>query len=191
MNISIKISALVAALALSACGVPGEETSSSVKDLAHTDCGYGATERNDGRLLAMEQEIVRQVNVVRASNGLPALQQHYCISSVAYFHSVNMAKQARAEHVLDGLDAGGRLNAAGVTHNWWGENIHNAWSTRNGQPYFDYDNEVASAMGFWLNSPGHRANILNSHYTHIGVGLSMKQIGNAGYFYATQVFMSE
>lgn len=183
---------LLATAALSSCG----SSSSTVSTLAGTSldlqgCGYGSLERNDGVLYGMELQIIAQVNQVRAANGLAALRQHGCIDMVAYFHSVNMAKQQNASHVLDGKDVHARLQAADINTSWWGENIHYAWASANGQPQWDSAGYPNTAMGFWLNSPGHRANILNPNYTYLAVGISKSQVGDKGYFYATQVFMTE
>lgn len=177
---------------LSACGTAESPTDlSTAKDLGHSGCGYGSEERNDGKLDLIEQDIVTRVNAFRNQNGLPALLQHGCISMVAYFHSLNMAKQNNASHVLDGLDVTARLNNQGIATSWRGENIHNQWATWGGQPVWDWAGYGASAFNWWMNSPGHRANMLNPNYTHIGVGVSHIAYGDKGYFFATQVFLRE
>ena len=53
--------------------------------------------------------------------------------------------------------------ANGVTFTWYGENI--IWES--GTPA---DQVVSAFNTWWMNSPEHRANILNTHYGHIGVG---------------------
>jgi len=54
-----------------------------------------------------------------------------------------------------------RLRDGGVSFSMSGENIARGQSS------------ASAVMTAWMNSPGHRANILNSEYTHMGVGLAM------------------
>lgn len=184
---------LVAAVTmLSACGgLPQSLSTVQGTPLSNRECGYGSSERNDGVIPAMEAEIFRKTNEFRAQNGLPALLQHNCVNSVAIYHSVNMAKQNNASHVLDGLDAHGRLVAQDINVSWWGENIQLAWWTQNGQPAWDANAYPGIAMTFWINSPGHRANMLNANFRYLGVGVSKTQVGDKWYYYATQIFMTE
>ena len=62
----------------------------------------------------------------------------------------------------EGLGPGDRIDQAGYEGSAWGENI--AWG---------YPTPEAVVAG-WMNSPGHRANILRDEYTHLGVGISTK-----------------
>ena len=193
MKVLNKIACLSAAVAiLSACGGRPQSLSTvQGTPLENRGCGYGSLERNDGVIPAMEAEIFRRTNEFRAQNGRPALLQHGCIDVTAIAHSVNMAKQNNASHVLDGLDARGRLLAQDINVSWWGENIQLAWWTQNGQPAWDATAYPGIAMNFWINSPGHRANMLNANYRFLGVGISKTQVGDKGYYYATQVFLTE
>jgi len=81
------------------------------------------------------------------------------------------------QHILYGVNAptpATRLDYAGYD-NWmtYGENIAFGYST------------AAAVMQAWMNSPGHRANILNPNFKEIGVGV----VANAqGYLYWTQEF---
>lgn len=187
----MKLSSLYVAFMLAtACG-PNSNTASDLQGLETMACGYGGIERNDGTLQAIEQQIVAQVNQTRQAQGLLPLAQHDCISSVAYFHSVNMAKNLTPVHVLDGKDVKGRLVAQGVISSYQGENLHFYTETRNGAPFWDNSAYAGRAMDFWLNSPPHRANILNPNFRYIGVGISKTSSGQIGYFYGTQVFMTE
>ncbi len=73
----------------------------------------------------------------------------------------------------DGSTLGVRAKAAGYTYQGVGENV--AWGQRS----------VQEVMTAWMNSPGHRANIMNGSYKHVGVG---QQQGSAGGLYWTQLF---
>jgi uncharacterized protein YkwD len=72
------------------------------------------------------------------------------------------------DHELDGQNAGDRLRAKGLIFNGWGENIAEGYST------------PAAVMRAWMNSPGHRANILDCDFTSLGVGAVFKSNGNGG-----------
>jgi uncharacterized protein YkwD len=56
------------------------------------------------------------------------------------------------------------LRANGVSFSWYGENI--IWES--GQPAASIADHFNT---WWMNSPEHRANILNTHYGHIGIGV--------------------
>ncbi|MFM8980431.1 MAG: CAP domain-containing protein [Planctomycetia bacterium] len=124
--------------------------------------------------LAYAQEVLRLVNVERANNGLSALQWHEQASQVAYAHDVDMDVRNFFSHINpSGQDPLDRVVAAGITgFSSVGENIARGQSS------------PAEVMSAWMNSTGHRANILNSGYTHLGVGVHA-----AGDIWWTQVFL--
>ena len=68
-----------------------------------------------------------------------------------------------------------RANAVGYPYAWLGENIA-----------FNYP-DAPSVVNAWMNSPEHRANILNPNYTDIGVSFAWNSLGQA---YATEDFGS-
>ena len=102
-------------------------------------------------------EVVRLVNEERAKQGLSALRMDA---------SVTAAAQVRAREIVstfshtrpDGRKCFTALEEAGVRYRGAGENI------AYGQP------SPAAVVNAWMNSPGHRANILNANFTTIGVG---------------------
>lgn len=122
---------------------------------------------------APEQEVINLVNQQRAANKLPPLAVNAQLMLAARNHSANMARQNTGSHVLDGIGPGERLKQVGYRGRAWGENI--AWGTRNAQ----------QVMNLWMQSPPHRSNILNSHYTEIGVAIAYS---TRGVPYWTQVF---
>ncbi|WP_051171600.1 CAP domain-containing protein [Sporomusa ovata] len=73
---------------------------------------------------------------------------------------------------LQGQSPFDRLKANGITYRSAGENI-------------GYNYSVKKLEEAWMNSPGHRANILNTSYTHVGLGLYP---GENGSLYGVQVF---
>lgn len=124
-------------------------------------------------LQTSEQEVVNLVNQQRAAVGLPPLRVDPLLVQAARNHSINMARQNQGSHVLDGKGPGQRLNEVGYRGRFWGENI--AWGARTPQ----------QAMTLWMQSPPHRANILNQYYDEIGVGVAFSARGIP---YWTQVF---
>ena len=118
-------------------------------------------------------EVVRLVNVARADAGCAPLRVDSRLTTAARLHSQDMADHDYFSHTsLDGRSPWDRMRAQGYT-NGSGENIAAGYST------------PASVMNAWMNSSGHRANILNCSSRAIGVG-----IGKGGSYgtYWTQDF---
>ncbi|WP_131774098.1 CAP domain-containing protein, partial [Protofrankia symbiont of Coriaria myrtifolia] len=89
-------------------------------------------------------------------------------------HSEDMAANSYMDHVsLDGRTMTDRATASGYRYRMLGENV------AAGQ------NSPAEVMDGWMNSPGHRRNILNGEFTQIGVGYAR---GGSYGIYWTQVF---
>jgi uncharacterized protein YkwD len=132
----------------------------------------------DGAALTTEEKRVLDLtNEARKKEGLPPLKANAVLSRVARAHSANMAKQGKAEHVLDGKDPPRRISDAGYRYALWGENI-----------YYTSDQGAAASRGavkWWLGSSGHRANILHKGFQEIGIGLARSDDGTT---YYTQVF---
>ena len=129
---------------------------------------------------AIESQIISLVNQYRASYGLPPLKVNFQLNVAADMHSADMAALGKMEHDLYGTTrpkVSDRLDAVGYD-NWsnsisWGENI--AYGQRS----------ASEVMTAWMNSAGHRANILNTGYTEIGV--SVRADAN-GTLWFTQAF---
>jgi uncharacterized protein YkwD len=121
---------------------------------------------------AAEQQVVDLVNQERRKMGLPPLRVSARLAQAARQHSQNMARQNTGAHELDGVGPGERIRETGYRALQWGENI--AWGARTAE----------QAMSGWMNSPGHRRNILSAEVSEIGVGLAEAN----GVPYWTQVF---
>ncbi|WP_317634038.1 CAP domain-containing protein [Kitasatospora sp. DSM 101779] len=114
-------------------------------------------------------------NAERAKAGCGPVTLDGRVSAAAMAHSDDMVARHYFEHAdPEGRHADSRLRAAGYQPGWWGENI------AYGQP------DPAAVMDAWMHSEGHRANILNCHFTVIGVGVNF----GAGGPWWTQVFAS-
>jgi uncharacterized protein YkwD len=110
-------------------------------------------------------QILWAVNAERQKAGLPALQSNGSLATAAFAHAGNMARQNVLNHTLDGKGPADRISAAGYSYSAWAENIaHN------------YANAQATVAG-WMNSPGHRANILNPNFTEFGAGVAYNAQG--------------
>lgn len=110
-------------------------------------------------LTADESYILEQVNAERAKAGLAPLQVDYRLVQTARTKSQDMITQGYFDHQSPTLGSSfDQMNQAEITYQYTGENIAT-------------NSTVAGAMESWMNSPGHRANILNPNFTHIGIGV--------------------
>jgi len=124
-------------------------------------------------LTANEQQLLDLTNQARANSGLPMLRMDPRLCRAARLHSANMARYNSMSHSLDGRSHQNRTAEAGYPSGMVAENI--CASQRDPQ----------SAISTWLNSSGHRANMLSYQYADLGVGIGYS---NNGQPYYTQVF---
>lgn len=111
-------------------------------------------------------DCVSRVNVERAKVGLRAVTLESRVQSAAQKHSNYQASISTMTHVsANGWHAGDRLHAEGYTWHAYGENV------AAGQV------GCASVMSAWMASAGHRANILNGTFIHIGVAAAKNSGG--------------
>ncbi len=126
-------------------------------------------------LKSYEDEVVRLVNIERSKQGLPALKSHWELARCARYKSQDMINKNYFSHTSPTYGSPfDMMESFGLRFSAAGENI--AYGQRTPQ-------EVVTA---WMNSPGHRANIMSKAYTHIGVGAAKKSNGT---LYWTQMFM--
>ena len=113
----------------------------------------------DASVRAYEQEVVRLVNAERAKHGLAALTEDWELSRVARYKSQDMHDNRYFAHNSPTYGTPFRmLRAFGLSYRTAGENIAMGYAA------------PAAVVAGWMNSEGHRANILSSAYTKIGVG---------------------
>lgn len=125
---------------------------------------------------AMEQEVLALVNEVRAENGLSALTWAEDIAEIARAHSADMINRSFFSHTNpDGESPFDRLKSNGISYNAAAENI--AYGQRTAE----------AVMESWMNSSGHRANILNKNVKEIGIGAVKNSQGTV---YWTQMFIA-
>ncbi|KUN04692.1 hypothetical protein AQI95_19335 [Streptomyces yokosukanensis] len=105
--------------------------------------------------------ILQLVNAERAKVGCRPLTLNSELTKAAQAHSADMASHRNMSHTgSDGSSPGERITAAGYQWSAYGENVAYGYATAD------------QVMTGWMNSPGHRANILNCSFKEIGVGLA-------------------
>ncbi|GAE88864.1 SafA/ExsA family spore coat assembly protein [Acetivibrio straminisolvens] len=126
---------------------------------------------------AQENEVIRLVNVERAKKGLPALKANWQLSRVARYKSQDMVDKGYFSHTSPTYGSPFRMmENFGIKYTAAGENIAMGQRT------------PAEVMNAWMNSPGHRNNILSPSFSEIGVGLAK---GANGRLYWTQMFIKK
>jgi uncharacterized protein YkwD len=115
--------------------------------------------------------VLTLVNAERAKAGCSPLTENAKLTKAAQDHSQDMADHQNMSHTgSDGSSMADRLTRVGYAFRTAGENVAYGYSS------------PESVMDGWMNSPGHKANILNCAFKEIGIGLA--QPG----FYWTQDF---
>ena len=113
----------------------------------------------DAAVRAYEQEVIRLVNAERAKYGLAALEEDWELSRVARYKSQDMHDERYFSHTSPTYGTPFEMiRAFGLSYRAAGENIAVGYAT------------PAAVVAGWMASEGHRANILSSSYTKIGVG---------------------
>lgn len=131
----------------------------------NTKGGSGAAPQNNSgstvksSMTAEELQLLNLINSERTKQGLAALKGNNAVANVARAHSQDMADNNYFEHYnLKGESPFTRLRKAGISYLAAGENIA-------------INVSVPSAHQAFMNSPGHRANVLSRDYTEVGIGI--------------------
>jgi len=128
----------------------------------------------DSSVLSYEQEVVRLVNEIRVENGLKPLSHNWELSRVARYKSQDMRDNRYFSHTSPVYGSPFEMiRNFGITYRSAGENIAKGQRT------------PQAVVNAWMNSSGHRANILNSSFTQIGVGY----VAHGNYW--TQMFIGK
>ena len=162
----------------------------------------------------IERLVTELTNVEREQAGLQPLHHDPAITVIARAHSVNMAEQGVFAHTVDGQGPTDRALAVGYNCRAYlpdgsytyglSENIYESprvtlWEGFYGNPVWqpieyikDASDMAANLIQGWMNSPGHRANILDPEARRIGVGVGVQLTSRYSYadetIYATQNF---
>lgn len=117
--------------------------------------------QTSGNYSTFQNKVVQLVNKERAANGLKALTVNDQLNKTATLKSEDMAKLNYFDHTSPTYGSPfDMMKKYGITYRSAGENIAEGQTT------------PEQVMQGWMNSPGHRANILNSSFTQIGVGIA-------------------
>ncbi len=118
-----------------------------------------------------ENQVVDLINQERADRGLSALAMDSSLRSAARRHSEDMACNDFFSHTgSDGSTLSTRVLAAGYSYSWAAENIAASSSS---------SFSAHAVVSMWMNSSGHRQNILSENAVHIGVGFRYAEDGNS------------
>ncbi len=130
--------------------------------------------KTDASVTNYESEVIRLVNEIRVKNGLNALTADWELSRVARIKSQDMKDNNYFSHTSPVYGSPfNMIKNFGISYKSAAENIAKGQST------------PQAVVNAWMNSSGHRANILNSSYTKIGVGYV------SGGHYWTQMFIRQ
>lgn len=156
----------------------GAESNSSANNNGTVNSGSTTTgttsSTSSANVATAEKNAVELMNADRRANGLSDLKVSSTVTAVARSHAQDMVNRKFFSHSNpDGKTPSDRLKAAGISYSAVGENIAENIS-------------VQAAETSFMNSSGHRANILNSNYTTIGIGVAYDSAGNV---YVVQDFI--
>lgn len=113
----------------------------------------------DTKILSYEEQVVNLVNKYRSQNGLPALAMNWELCRVARYKSQDMHDKNYFSHTSPTYGSPfDMIRNFNISYRAAGENIAKGQRT------------PEAVMNAWMNSSGHRANILNASFTQIGVG---------------------
>jgi uncharacterized protein YkwD len=112
-----------------------------------------------------EREVLDLVNQARRNQGCKSLSLNDSLVEAAGSHASDMVRRHYMDHTNpDGEDPGDRIKKAGFNGSGWGENIAAGYSS------------AQKVFNAWMNSEGHRNNILNCKFTKIGIGYDPGQV---------------
>lgn len=125
---------------------------------------------------SQEQQALTLLNQDRAKNGLPALKWNSKLASLGESYAKDMINRGFFSHYNpEGQSPFDRMQQAGISYSSAGENLA-------------INTSVSSAEVAFMNSSGHRANILNSGYTDVGIGVVTASNGQV---YVVQEFIGK
>lgn len=151
------------------------KANSNITNPALIYVGQKITIPDTGSLASYEQQVFELVNKERAARGLSMLKYNYELARMARIKSQDMIDKKYFAHESPTYGSPFKMmESFGFKFSSAGENIAYGQKT------------AAEVMNAWMNSPGHKANILSETYTTIGVGVAKTASGT---LYWTQEFM--
>lgn len=126
-----------------------------------SECPGADANYSEANLAALRTTVICLTNRERVARGMAPLSEESHLDAAAQGHSEDMAQNNYFDHTdLNGGKPWDRTKAAGYTNEWIGENIAAGYSSS------------FQVMTGWMKSSGHCANILNSPYVEIGIGVA-------------------
>jgi uncharacterized protein YkwD len=172
---------------------PGTATQTTAPGTVKTTESPAGTSPPAIDIPALEMEIHTLINQQRRSNGISELRYDSSLASVARKHSADMAQNNYFSHYdLQGLDPTARgsldgyscsknygdFSTTGISENIFQNNLYDSVMYYKGVPYYAWNSpaDIAqSTVSGWMNSPGHRENILKSTYDREGIGVAISK----------------
>jgi uncharacterized protein YkwD len=153
---------LLLTLALSGCGGGPHEALAAKPDV--DGCAGSWLRPTTANGVQVRAATLCLINAQRARHRLAPLTENTMLDRAAELHSVDMAKRDYFEHAdPDGVQPDARIVQQGYPPILVGENL--AWGET-------VKSTPATIVSMWMKSPGHRANILESDYREIGIGMA-------------------
>ncbi|MBD2206238.1 CAP domain-containing protein [Calothrix sp. FACHB-1219] len=147
------------------------ELENTVQEIA-ASCDVADPSPIDLATISVIQQVLDIVNNERSRVGLSPLRLHSQLTAAAQAHSNDMARNNFMSHTgSDGSSPFDRMKRYGYNYRQAAENVASGYSS------------PQDVMRGWMNSSGHRANILNPNYRDIGIGYA-----NGNQLYWTQTF---
>lgn len=148
--------------------------STPVANQGTSTAGSTAAAPSVAGLTADEAKAFQLLNADRAANGLPALKINMNLVRLAERYAQDMINRNYFSHYNpEGQSPFDRMKQAGISYRYAGENLA-------------INRNVTAAEKAFMNSSGHRANILSRNYTEVGIGV---RYDAAGSVYVVQEFI--
>lgn len=129
-------------------------------------------------VILLKSKIIAETNKQRVENGLKELSENIILDNAATSKANDMFKKQYFEHISpDGVNPGGLVSGYGYEYLLTGENL-----------ILGNFKDEAELVQDWMNSPGHRENILNAGYTEIGVSVIKGEYRGESVWIAVQEF---
>lgn len=162
--------------ALTSHGGSSSSGSSGKNTTPSTGTGSGSSGQTGTPSATDEQQALTLLNQDRAKNGLAALKANSQLTALARAYGKDMISRGFFSHYNpEGQSPFDRMNQAGISYKSAGENLA-------------VNTSVSAAETAFMNSSGHRANILNSGYTEVGIGVVRASNGQV---YVVQEFIGK
>lgn len=134
-----------------------------------------AEERTPPHISLLQQQMLEDINEARSAAGLSPVAWDPTATTAGQSHAADMAAYNYFSHWnREGLGPDHRYTLAGGRHAVM-ENLHTfslTYEDGRGAPIDDWEEVIRNAQTGLMNSPGHRANILDPAHTHVGIGMA-------------------